>query len=109
VAAIPSSVKVPGTRLRHLQKESMRRELPPDVLKKKKRGFGCPVGAWFRQRLRPMLLDSLSPARLSRQGLFSPAAVATIIDEHEQCKADHSDLLLALLTFQVWHDEWVSV
>jgi asparagine synthase (glutamine-hydrolysing) len=108
VARIPSSLKVRGTKLRYVQKESMRSELPAEVYKKKKRGFGVPVGAWFRRSLRPMLHDTLSPERLARQGLFAPAAVAGIIREHEEQRADHSDLLLALLTFQLWHDEWVA-
>ena len=109
LARIPASLKVRGTRLRYLQKESMRIELPAVVTNKKKRGFGCPVGAWFRHSLRPMLMDYLSPERLSRQGLFAPAEVSEIVREHQELRADHSDLLLGLLTFQIWHDQQVSV
>lgn len=108
VARIPASLKVRGTRLRYIQKESMRPDLPPEVLWKKKRGFGVPVGAWFRQSLRPLLLDTLAPGKLTRQGIFSPAAVGEIIREHEEFRADHSDLMLGLLTFQLWHDKWVA-
>jgi asparagine synthase (glutamine-hydrolysing) len=107
-ARIPSAMKIKGTRLRHIQKKSLEGRVPARVLKKKKRGFGCPVGAWFRSDLRPLLRDTLSAAAIRRHGLLSPAKLEQIIDEHEQRRADHTDLLLALLTFELWHDEWIA-
>lgn len=106
VSALPSSLKIRNGRLRHIQKLSMKGKLPDEVMRKKKRGFGCPVGAWFRTDLRPLLLDTLSPAALKRQGLLDPATVARLVDEHETYREDRTDVLLALLTFQLWSTEW---
>ncbi len=86
----------------------MKGRLPDRVLTKRKRGFGCPTGAWFRTELRPLLLDSLSEGRLRRQGLFDPNAVAAVIDAHLTFREDYSELLLALVTFQLWHDQTLS-
>ena len=106
VAAMPSSAKIRHGRLRAIQKDSMRGKLPDQVLRKKKRGFGCPTGAWFRTDLRALLRDTLSSETLRRQGLFDPRAVQHTIDEHEQFREDRTDLLLALLTFQLWRERW---
>ena len=106
ISALPSSLKIRNGRLRHIQKLSMKGQLPDEVMRKKKRGFGCPVGAWFRTDLRPLLLDTLSPAALKRQGLLDPATVARLVDEHETYREDRTDVLLALLTFQLWSTEW---
>ena len=106
VSALPSSLKIRNGRLRHIQKLSMKGKLPDEVMRKKKRGFGCPVGAWFRTDLRPLLLDTLGPAALKRQGLLDPATVARLVDEHETYREDRTDVLLALLTFQLWSTEW---
>ena len=106
VAAMPTRLKVDRGRLRLVQKASMRGRLPDRVLTKKKRGFGCPVGAWFRTELRPLVRDTLAPAALRGRGMLDEATVSAIIAAHEQCRDDHSDLLLALLTFQLWCDEW---
>lgn len=106
VSALPSSLKIRNGRLRHIQKLSMKGKLPDEVMRKKKRGFGCPVGAWFRTDLRPLLRDTLSPAALKRQGLLDPATVARLVDEHETYREDRTDVLLALLTFQLWSTEW---
>ena len=105
-AAIPSSLKIKGGRLRFLQKKSMEGRLPRRVLQKRKRGFGCPVGAWFRTDLRPLLRDTLASSTLQRDGILDSAAVQAIIEEHEQCREDRTDLLLALFTFQLWRDQW---
>jgi asparagine synthase (glutamine-hydrolysing) len=86
----------------------MRQHLPKHVMTKRKRGFGCPVGDWFRHELRPLLRDVLASDRLSAQGLFDAAAVEAAITAHESRREDYSDLLLALVTFQLWHDEWLN-
>ncbi|MGQ0734897.1 MAG: asparagine synthase (glutamine-hydrolyzing) [Acidobacteriota bacterium] len=106
VAAVPSSLKIARGRLRFIQKESMRGRLPRRVLRKSKRGFGCPVGSWFRTDLRGMLRDTLAPSKLRRLGVLDPGRVQAIILEHEEYREDRTDLLLALLTFQLWCDQW---
>ena len=106
VSAMPATAKIRDGRLRVVQKESMRGRLPGRVLQKKKRGFGCPVGAWFRTDLRPLLRDSLAPSALAKAGILDSAKVETLITEHERYREDHTDLLLALLTFQLWTDRW---
>jgi asparagine synthase (glutamine-hydrolysing) len=107
-ARIPSRLKVRGTRLRYIQKRAMERQLPKQVLGKRKRGFGCPVGNWFRDELRPLLREALAPDRLNAQGLFDAKAVEAAITAHEKRQQDFTDLLLALLTFQLWYDEWMN-
>ena len=106
VATVPSSLKIKHGRLRFIQKRSMQGKLPDRVLRKKKRGFGCPVGAWFRGQLRTHLRDTLACSSLERRGLLNTQRVEAVIREHEQYQADHTDLLLALFTFQLWSDEW---
>lgn len=104
IARVPPRLKVKGTRLRYLQKQAMRGRLPEEVFRRKKRGFGCPVGRWFRSELREMLHDTLSAAQLQRDGLFEPVAITSMIAAHEEMKDDWSEALLALLTFQIWKD-----
>lgn len=105
VARVPSQLKVKGTRLRYLQKRAMRGRLPDEVFRRKKRGFGCPVGRWFRADLRELLHDTLSAARLQREGMFDASAVNALIAAHAQMSEDRSEALLALLTFHIWKDQ----
>ena len=107
-AAIPGRLKIKGTTLRYIQKAAMKRRLPPQVLRRRKRGFGFPVGAGFRNGLRPLLEDMLSDEKVRRQGLFEPKALRRLLIDHNARRHDYSDVLFALLTFQLWYDRWMD-
>lgn len=77
------------------------------MLNRRKRGFGAPVGAWLRGGLREMIEDLLSSTRLKQQGLFDANTVRALVDGHMDKRLDGTDGLLALLTFQLWQQEFL--
>ena len=85
----------------------MKNQLPAATLVKKKRGFGCPVGAWVKGDLREYIQDMLAPSRLARHGLFDDQVVARTLADHYAGRADHTDQIMSLLTFETWHDIFV--
>jgi len=101
-ARIPAKFKLKGFKLRHIQKETFREQLPEFVFKQKKKGFGAPVGNWVRSDLKEMMLDYLRPDRLKTQGLFNPQAVGHIVNAHLDMRADYTDILLGMIAFQIW-------
>jgi len=101
-AAIPAAAKVRGGTLKHLMKEALVDVLPQDILHRKKRGFGTPMGAWLKRELAPVLRELLSPEVVRRRGLFNPAVVSGLVADHEASRADGTDALLALLNLEVW-------
>jgi asparagine synthase (glutamine-hydrolysing) len=104
-ARVPGRMKVKGMELRHIQKAAMKGHVPDHVLRKRKRGFGFPIGAWFRRDLRELLEDTFAASRVRQQGIFEPAAIRSLIDAHHDHREDYSDALLALLTFSLWSDQ----
>jgi asparagine synthase (glutamine-hydrolysing) len=46
-ADLPPELKLRGTQLRYFFKEALRDFLPPEVIVKRKQGFGLPVGPWL--------------------------------------------------------------
>jgi asparagine synthase (glutamine-hydrolysing) len=101
-ATIPESVKIKDGRLKHTMKQALEGVLPPDILDRKKRGFGTPMGAWLKQELAPLLRNLLSDRAVMSRGLFNPAEVAALIRAHEANRVDGTDRLLALLNLEVW-------
>ncbi|HLX29160.1 MAG TPA: asparagine synthase (glutamine-hydrolyzing) [Casimicrobiaceae bacterium] len=101
-AAIPEDVKLRGGRLKHLMKAALRDTLPADILERKKRGFGTPMGAWFKGALAPLLRQLLSAESVARRGLFHYPAVAALIAAHDANRIDGTDRLLALVNFEIW-------
>ena len=71
--------------------------LPADILDRKKRGFGAPMGAWLKRELAAVLKETLSPEAIEHRGwLRSAAPVARLIADHEANRVDGTDRLLAL-------------
>lgn len=101
-ASIPGSLKVKGGRLKHLMKESLSSLLPGDILDRKKRGFGTPMGAWLKRDLAPVLRQLLSKESVARRGLFRHDAIVALMADHEANRADGTDGLLSLMNLEIW-------
>jgi len=101
-AAMPAQIKVRGGRLKHVLKESLAGVLPDDILNRKKRGFGTPMGAWLKKELAPLLRRTLAPDVIQSRGLFRQPVVDKLVTDHEANRVDGTDALLALMNLEIW-------
>lgn len=101
-ARMPQKVKVRGGRLKHAMKEAVSDMLPRDIIERKKRGFGTPMGAWLKRDLAPLVRELLSEAAVSERGLFDFNEVRALIARHEANRIDGTDRLLALMNLEIW-------
>ncbi|HKZ72468.1 MAG TPA: asparagine synthase (glutamine-hydrolyzing), partial [Steroidobacteraceae bacterium] len=100
--SMPSDLKVRGRELKYALKRALTGILPPDILHRRKRGFGAPIGAWLKRELSGLLETVVSPESVARRGLFSWPAIRHVVDEHRASRADYTDHLLALVNFEIW-------
>jgi asparagine synthase (glutamine-hydrolysing) len=108
VNSIPFHLKLKGLTTKYILKKAMQNKLPPEILGRRKKGFGIPVAKWFRNELRGLLLDSLSESRLRRQGIFNPAEVTRLVNEHLRGSQDNRKKLWTLFIFQLWQEHYLS-
>ena len=101
-AAMPASIKVRDGRLKHVMKESLAGLLPQDILDRKKRGFGTPMGAWLKRELAPMLRRLLAPEVVRARGLFHQPVIERLMADHQANRIDGTDALLALMNLEIW-------
>ena len=106
--ALPSRHKVRGLRKKVLLRKAAAPFVPPELLKRRKRGFSIPAAAWLRGELEPFARDTLSPDTLRRQGFFRPEVVTRLIDDHVAGREDLSRQLWGLLAFTLWHERHVE-
>ena len=99
---MPSRYKIHGRHLKHILKVAFKGILPDDILHRKKRGFGAPMGAWLKGALSPLLKSVLSKEAIQRREVFDWNEVERTIALHEANKEDHTDHLLALMNFELW-------
>jgi asparagine synthase (glutamine-hydrolysing) len=106
MATMPGSLKIKGREKKYVLKRAFERDLPRDVLYRRKSGFSIPVARWLREDLREMVEDVLAPDRLRRQGYFDPAAVERLKNEHFARRRNNGTMLWAMLMFQNWMDHY---
>jgi asparagine synthase (glutamine-hydrolysing) len=107
-AKIPSELKLRGMTSKYILKRAVEGLVPREIIRRKKHGFGVPVGHWFRTSLKRYLHETvLSPVVLNR-GYFNESTLRRLIDEHQSGKRDHSHRLWALLTFEIWHQIFID-
>lgn len=101
-ARLPAALRVRGRETRYILKKALTGILPEETLRRSKRGFGAPFGAWFTKELSGVMDNVLGSKGLGRRGLMRPETIQRLISEHRAQRADHTDHLVALTTFEVW-------
>jgi asparagine synthase (glutamine-hydrolysing) len=99
---MPASLKVNGTKLKYALKQSLRGILPDEIIDRKKRGFGAPIGGWFKKELTGFLDGVLNENRVRERGLFDWNKVSAIKAAHHANKEDYTDHLLSMMNLEIW-------
>jgi asparagine synthase (glutamine-hydrolysing) len=102
--ALPEHLKVRGREGKVALRRAFAQDLPAQVAKRGKTGFGVPLGRWFREDLRELARDVLATDR----GWFRPETVRRLLDEHESGRVDHGHRLWCLLMLELWVREHVE-
>ena len=114
-AKMPARLKVRGLTMKYILKKALEPWLPAEILYRKKRGFGAPIGAWLRKDLSFLTRELLSETQVRKRGYFNWRVVRELITNHEQQRGDGTESLLALITFELWarmfldSNDWRSV
>ncbi len=103
-AGLPSSLKLRGKNTKDILKKTVGKRLPSDVIKRRKRGFNIPFSKWLLHGLGDELRQRFSADRVEARGLFNPAGIAGLLDEHLSQRIDHRKPLFTLLAFDLWCD-----
>ncbi len=101
-ARMPGEWKLKGTERKHILKSAFRDFLPPQVLSRKKYGFGIPVGEWLRHDLKGLFEDVVSRKNVERIGLLKYDVVRNVYREHLSERRDSTPLLWSVFAFQWW-------
>lgn len=103
VAKLPTQFKVTQTKRKALLQRVAKEYLPPELLKRKKKGFSVPIHNWlerdFGDRIPEILLDKGAQIR----EFVSPKVLESLFDSSPQKVMGHQ--LWALLVFEFWLSE----
>jgi asparagine synthase (glutamine-hydrolysing) len=106
-AQIPFDLKIKGlNNKKYILKEALRNLMPNEVMFRPKMGFGVPIERWFRGQLKQYTHDILLSEKSINRGLFKKEYIENLLDEHNNTKVNHSPKIWALLTLELWLEEY---
>ncbi len=105
-ARLPASLKIKGRTTKRVLRELVRQKLPSEILARPKEGLDIPAHEWLRGPLRPLLLETLGEKSVEQAGLFSPAAIQSLVERHLSRQANLGYHLWGLLTLHLWMQRW---
>jgi asparagine synthase (glutamine-hydrolysing) len=105
-AQLPPALKIKGRTTKRVLRELVRNKLPPEIMTRPKEGLDIPAHEWVRGPLSPLVADTLGADSIRRTGLFSPAAIQTILDRHMSRQINVGYHIWGLLTLHLWAKRW---
>ena len=102
LATLPPSFKLRGGEGKWLFKKAMEAHLPSEVLYRPKMGFAVPLESWFRGPLKERVRRAVLGDSLAETGLFDPACLRQLFEQHQSGSRDHSAPLWSLLMFDAF-------
>jgi asparagine synthase (glutamine-hydrolysing) len=109
---LPSNLKLRGLSDKYLLRKLGQRWLPPEICRRPKRPYRAPIHrSFFPKPALDYVRELLSPERIKRTGLFTPAAVTHLVRKIEEAHpiGQTDDMaLVGIISTQLLHDQFVS-
>jgi asparagine synthase (glutamine-hydrolysing) len=100
---LDASFKVRRGERKWLHRRVCEKFLPPQILKRKKRGFAVNVvDDWFNHSATGKISELLLDGNSLMYSLLNPAPVKKLLDEHRSRRQDNHKLLFSLVMFEQW-------
>lgn len=107
-ASLPESLKMNKFRTKSLLKKVAARLVPPEVVYRRKMGFGVPVGRWFRGEMKDFVRGVLLSERSLKRGIIKPEMMQKYVDEHTEGRFDHAFQIWTLLMLELWFQRFID-
>ncbi|MEO1614349.1 MAG: asparagine synthase (glutamine-hydrolyzing) [Planctomycetota bacterium] len=105
---LPVEHKFRGKRGKLLLQDAFGSLIPNSIFKRRKMGFGIPIGAWFRDELKPMVHETLLADDARIAPYFRREAVERLVGQHERMENNHGYRLWNLLILEKWLRRWTG-
>jgi asparagine synthase (glutamine-hydrolysing) len=101
-ATLPPELKIRGGQLKYVLKQAFKDMVPPELLNRRKHGFGVPVDGWFRGELRATAAEMLLQPDSRTRRYLNQDAVRRLLDDHVRGTASHGHRLWTLMNLELW-------
>ena len=105
-ARMPDSFLIGGSGGKRVLRAALHKKLPERILNRRKIGFQVPVGDWFRNKQRPILLDLLTSGGSRTAALCDAARLGSLVHDHLDGRQDNARTLWAFANLEMFLREF---
>lgn len=103
IGRLPAALKLRHGTRKWLHRRVCREFLPPDVLRRKKRGFAVDVvDRWYRESLDGQLRDTLLDPASVLYTVLRPDRVHALVRDHRDGRRDNHKVIHSLIVLEEW-------
>jgi asparagine synthase (glutamine-hydrolysing) len=106
-ATLPSNFKVHGTETKYIAKRALRKEIPKEIIERKKVGFPVPYEQWMRNELRGSFSSILLDREALGRGYFNKHSVEKLLHDN-YTSGTHAKEVFSLVVLELWHREFLT-
>ncbi|MFH1776950.1 MAG: asparagine synthase (glutamine-hydrolyzing) [Candidatus Omnitrophota bacterium] len=106
-ATISGNEKLKGISGKLILKKIFKGILPDEIITRGKRGFGVPIGKWFRGNLKKYLLEVMNSSLLVKDNFLNQKFIDAIINKHLDGENDYGYKLWLLLNLELWYNQFI--
>ena len=106
-AKLPSNFKVRGLTTKYIAKRALGKQIPSEILKRRKAGFPVPYENWLRTDLRNAVHNILLDRETLGRGYFRKSTVETLLRENLESGA-HARDIFSLVVLELWHRQFLG-
>jgi asparagine synthase (glutamine-hydrolysing) len=105
-AKIPPSLKIKMGSKKYILKRAFRNILPPEILHRKKQGFGVPLIHYFRNELKDFAYNEIFGFDLLNY--YDKNTMKIYWDRHQRGKGDYYRIFWSIMMFNLWFKKWMT-
>jgi asparagine synthase (glutamine-hydrolysing) len=100
---LPASLKVRYGAQKWLHRRVCRNFLPPEILRRKKRGFAVNVvDDWFHDAIGGRMIDYINDNQSHMYRLLNPNSIRSLLAEHRSGRCDNHKMLFSIVVLEQW-------
>ncbi len=107
-ASLPEKMKMRSAETKSLLKKVAARLVPPEVIYRRKMGFGIPVGNWFRSNMKDFVREILLSEKSINRGIIKPEMMRKYVEEHINSEKDYTYQIWTLLMLELWFQRFID-
>jgi asparagine synthase (glutamine-hydrolysing) len=105
-ATLPSNFKINGFSMKYIAKRCLGKQIPVEILERKKVGFPVPYENWLRTDLRDSVSNILLDPETVGRGYFKKSAVEKLVRDNSE-SGGYAKEIFSLVVLELWHREFL--